>query len=240
MFTSGEIKRTIAPGARRNHVVKYGSESKFTTGTLQLNETHVRLENISLAIEEGYGQQDMTVSNAFLMYGQYEVKPRSEEPFAVAGDSGSLVLMLRNNCENDLVCIGMVIGISTHGSCIVTPIGNVLDALNPPLRLTRFENSSLMAPRASSSASNDNTLQLILGSINDLKQSTTHSIEALKQSTKQSIDALESKFEMRFIYLERKLNRIKPTYHPSDRHHEQHNYAEMRTNGNDADSDDSL
>ena len=96
--------------------MKYDSESKFTTGTLQLNETHVRFENISLAIEEGYGQQDMTVSNDFLMYGQYEVKPRSEEPFAVAGDSGSLVFMLRNNCENDLVCIGMVIGISTHGS----------------------------------------------------------------------------------------------------------------------------
>ena len=205
-------------------------------------QTHARLENISLAIEEGYGPQDMTVSNRFRMFGQYEIYSTCNEPFAKPGDSGSLVFMLRDNNEYDLVCIGMVIGTSTHGSCIATPIESVLRALNLPLSLTRFENSQPGHSGAVGNAtpSNDNILHLIWGSLQKLEQSTKQSFGAFEQSTKQSIDALESKFEMRFISLERELNKIKPQLHPSNRDLDQQNNAEIRANENDADSDDSL
>ena len=191
-------------------------------------QTHARLENIDLAIEEGYGPHNMTSSNRFRMFGQYEIYSTCNEPFAKPGDSGSLVFMLRDNNEDDLVCIGMVIGISSHGSCIVTPIVHVLRAFNLPLSLTRFEHFLQVQTGASSNAvpSNDNTLQLILGSVNDLKQ-----------STKQSIDALESTFEMRFISLERKLHGFISAQQDLDR---QYNNTEIRHNNNKSDSDDSL
>ena len=227
VFTSGQISTNI----RRQQVVKYGSESKFTIGTLQLCETHARLENIDLAIEEGYGPHDMTVSNRFRMFGQYEIYSTCNEPFAKPGDSGSLVFMLRDNNEDDLVCIGMVIGTWSHGSCIVTPIEHVLRALNLPLSLSRFEDSSPVPAGAigNSTPSNDNILQLILGSI-----------KTLELSTKQSFDALENKFEARFISLERKVHKIKSARNESDRDNGQEINEELRTNENDADSDDSL
>ena len=204
---------------------------KFTVGTLQLCETHARLENISLTVEEGYGPRDMTVSNRFRMFGQYEIYSTCHEPFSKPGDSGSLVFMLRDNNEDDLVCIGMVIGTSSHGSCIVTPIVHVLRALNLPLSLSRFEDSSPVPTGAIGNAtpSNDNILQLILGSI-----------KTLELSTKQSFDALENKFEARFISLERKVHEIKSTRNESDRYPGQESNEELRPNENDADSDDSL
>ena len=201
-FRSGEIVESIQARSRRHHLVKYGSESKFTAGTLKLFQTHARLENISLDIEEGFGPHDMTSVNRFRMFGQLEVYSNTGETFAKMGDSGSLVFMLRNNKEDDLVCIGMVVGMSSHGSCIMTPISNVLSALNLPLRLARFEQPISAQPEAhASNATSHDSTQLILGSI---------------QLLKQSIDAMENKFEMRFISLERKVHGLTSTQNDSE------------------------
>ena len=204
-FTSGEIATNIPERARRQHVVKYGSESGFTLGTLQLFQAHARYDNISLVIEDGYEPHDMTTVNRFRMFGQLEVYSTCNEPFAVVGDSGSLVFMLKDNYEDDLVCVGMVVGTSTHGSCIITPIADVLRAFNLPLCLSRFAHSpQIRVPTGASSdppPSLDNTLRLILSEISELKQSTQQSIDNLKHYTKQSIDDLE----MRFISREQRL-----------------------------------
>ena len=57
---------------------------------------------------------------------QYEVIQWGTSPFASSGDSGSLVFIL--NEEEELVCIGMVIGGTSYQTAIVTPIEAVLDA----------------------------------------------------------------------------------------------------------------
>ena len=143
----------------------------------------------------------MITTDRFHMFGQREIYSTFGEPFATAGDSGSLVFMLRDNKEDDLVCIGMVVGTSSHDSCIMTPIENVLNALNLPLRLTRFDRTENRQEEATggTSAPSDDTLQLILAAISDIKQN---------MATKQSIDELREKTEMRFINLERKVKEI--------------------------------
>ena len=144
----------------------------------------------------------MVTTDRFHMFGQREIYSTFGEPFATAGDSGSLVFMLRDNKEDDLVCIGMVVGTSSHGSCIMTPIENVLNALNLPLRLTRFDRTDNRQEEATggTSSPSDNTLQLILASMSDIKQQN--------MATKQSIDELREKTEMRLISLERKVKEI--------------------------------
>ena len=144
----------------------------------------------------------MVTTDRFHMFGQREIYSTFGEPFATAGDSGSLVFMLRDNKEDDLVCIGMVVGTSSHDSCIMTPIENVLNSLNLPMRLTRFDLTENRQEEATggTSAPSENTLQLILASISDIKQQN--------MATKQSIDDLREKTEMRFISLERQVKEL--------------------------------
>lgn len=78
--------------------------------------------------------------NKYELHGQIEVKPHRCETFIEKGDSGAFVFSLEMDDAPILRCIGMVEAITDHGTCLVTPIQDVLSALGLSIyHLTKFE-----------------------------------------------------------------------------------------------------
>ena len=119
----------------RNHsVVKYGCGSGLTSSHVRLNGMHARVYHDSLAFKRRVGGVDRI--KQFMLYNQYEVHSSTRQPFCEPGDSGSFVFKVNGNSE--LECIGMVVGISSYGSCMMTSIKDILKVFNLPEELTSF------------------------------------------------------------------------------------------------------
>ena len=195
---------------RRNQVVKYGCETKFTCGTLELEGTHVRFVNLQLGLEEEGCFNSMDQGMQFKMFCQREVNSAGPEPFVKPGDSGSLVYMLQNNNEQDLVCIGMVIGQSSHGSCIITPIADVLRSLNLPLKLKEFRSGVNQNIEGASLSSNSvNSSSELLSFLLDFRRTTEATLQDLKSSTETQIREIKTdirNMEVRFMSLENRMH----------------------------------
>lgn len=147
VFESGQILETIGETERRNDVVTYGAESGLTRGALNVDGSYVRIESKELRIFE----KDLfgtLKENVFTMYHQREVLNIGDRNFFELGDSGALVFMLFDNKRSK--CVGMAIGKTSYGSCIITPIASVLDSLGlkPPLKLKSFTQSYTVLPNS--------------------------------------------------------------------------------------------
>ena len=101
-------------------VLKIGSRTGLTKGKLYSYGTCVRRHPMR-----------NTDECKFEFYNQIEVVPFTESmKFFDLGDSGSLLFMLLN--DNELYCVGLAIGCTSYGSCIVTPIEYFFKKLQLP------------------------------------------------------------------------------------------------------------
>ena len=65
------------------------------------------------------------------LYNQLEIIPDVDSAkFFDPGDSGALVFMHLN--DQDLYCVGLAVGCTSYGSCVVTPIESVFQELGLP------------------------------------------------------------------------------------------------------------
>ena len=113
---------------RRTGVIKVGSQSGLTRGSLYLTETFVRVSNRDMVLPGG---------DKVEFYTQMEIQSYAgSKAFFELGDSGSLVFMPLKN--NELHCIGLAIGKTSYSSCLVTPINAVLERLGLKDKLVQF------------------------------------------------------------------------------------------------------
>lgn len=120
-FSSGEIIPQMDEPRIGHMVVKCGAVTGLTHGHLALDGSIFRMENQEMQMPGIAAQR----SPRIVMYRQYLVEPLANHPFFEIGDSGSLVFMHHGR---DLKCIGMAIGNTSYGGCIVTPIEAILEA----------------------------------------------------------------------------------------------------------------
>ncbi|XP_061193695.1 uncharacterized protein LOC133201923 [Saccostrea echinata] len=122
--SSDDLQKSRIPG-RLNSVIKYGSETRFTIGNFYFDRVHIRFANQTL---------DLPDQNGFAtMYNQIEIQSLPHGTFFKPGDSGAFVFCI--NPDKTLSCLGMAIGSSTKGSCLVTPMVRILDSFELPHRL---------------------------------------------------------------------------------------------------------
>ena len=128
-FTSGKVLvRDELKDNRRTDVIKVGSQSGLTRGSLYLTETFVRINNREMILPGGERVE---------FYNQMEIQSHAgSKAFFELGDSGSLVFMALRNDE--LHCLGLAIGKTSYSSCLVTPISAVLDKLGLRDQLLQF------------------------------------------------------------------------------------------------------
>ena len=120
-FNGRILTRAELPQYWNSRVVKLGCMTGLTRGKLYSPGTFVRrLPN------------KHTDESKVEFLGQLEIVPSSKSAkFFDLGDSGSLVFMVLNEAE--LYCIGLAVGCTSYGSCIVTPIEHVFKELMLPL-----------------------------------------------------------------------------------------------------------
>ncbi|WAR16106.1 hypothetical protein MAR_030700 [Mya arenaria] len=111
------------------HCCKYGSATTFTSGEISSDFDNDGL----LSIKE----MKFDELKPLVLHKQYEIAPLAENmPFADFGDSGAFVYCWRSTC--DLVCVGMIVGGTSNGTTVVTPINSVLKQLGVP-KLKNFK-----------------------------------------------------------------------------------------------------
>lgn len=120
-----------------NKLVKYGAQTGFTTG---------KLKTIGAAVKK-WNPNDNPNENIRL-HQQIEIDTEvndCKKTFAWHGDSGSLVLAILENSEygEGMRAIGILVGGTTYGSAIVTPIWAILESFNLPLKLLTFNEQSI-------------------------------------------------------------------------------------------------
>ncbi|XP_061193685.1 uncharacterized protein LOC133201909 [Saccostrea echinata] len=108
-------------------VVKYGATTGLTLGCLFNECMHVRINSDNLNLSDILGSSD---PRHVTVYNQMEIESLRGQFFDL-GDSGSFVFCI--NQDEILSCIGMAIGYTSRGTCLVTPIENVLKSLNLPV-----------------------------------------------------------------------------------------------------------
>ena len=122
-------------------MVKVGMTSGITKGYLHVDGTSVRVSDIDLTLDQTpFG----TLHEKVLR--QYEIIPLNGQSFAGHGDSGALVFLVDNTGpenQEKLTCIGMLIGCTNYLTGIVTPIGDVLQALNLNHGFHKFTEESM-------------------------------------------------------------------------------------------------
>ncbi|XP_062598499.1 uncharacterized protein LOC134259920 [Saccostrea cucullata] len=112
------------PGASES-VIKFGASTGFTIGDLYFNRVHARFMNQHISF---YGTDIGPI-----MCNQIEIRNLPQGDFFSMGDSGSFVFCINPN--KTLSCIGMAIGLSPSGSCLVTPIDRILQSFGLPQTL---------------------------------------------------------------------------------------------------------
>ncbi|XP_021359678.1 uncharacterized protein LOC110454492 isoform X3 [Mizuhopecten yessoensis] len=132
-FNSGKIHMNPDTINSDKRMVKFGSETHVTRGTLISEGTVVTPVSTEMGLFSQTGKK-------VLMRNQLEIAGiTSHGAFFQPGDSGSGVFFVdRTGMGQELTCIGMAIGSTSNGTAIVTPIVDILDALQLPRSLWQF------------------------------------------------------------------------------------------------------
>lgn len=113
---------------RWNPCIKCGARSGLTSGSISLNGLAARYRHCDINFTNPPSQ------SVYPYLKQLEIHGISKRSFALEGDSGSLVFQVDSpgdlKEDDKLFCIGMVVGGTSHGSTVVTPINAILEALN--------------------------------------------------------------------------------------------------------------
>ncbi|XP_056002635.1 uncharacterized protein LOC125659834 isoform X2 [Ostrea edulis] len=113
---------------RMNSCIKCGTGSGLTRGLLRLNGLAGRCRDTTFSLTNPPSQSQSTYLS------QLEIVGTPQKAFAAAGDSGALVFQVdppaTEDGDDQLVCIGMVVGGTSYYTTVVTPIEPVLEALN--------------------------------------------------------------------------------------------------------------
>ena len=111
-----------------DRIIKFGRTSGLTKGALRLTKMVVKNATETGQIQHGSRMQTHVMSN------QIQIDSFQRKIFFDAGDSGSAVFLVDKN--NKLHCIGMAIGVTPDGTCMVTPIKSILEELGHDLNET--------------------------------------------------------------------------------------------------------
>ncbi|XP_062590219.1 uncharacterized protein LOC134251817 [Saccostrea cucullata] len=136
-FDNGEMEQ-VTQSNFRQQALKVGAKSGLTIGSLKIGNSCARIL-----------YYDIQVGNYFstTFYKQMEVIPQldysqtseSREPFLDNGDSGSFVYLIAHPEPVVLKCIGLAFAKTSHGTCLMTPIDKVFEALGLPFNcLSKF------------------------------------------------------------------------------------------------------
>lgn len=110
-------------------IVKIGGVTGLTKGQLYIDGLYVGqplspMRTRKKLVNEFFNQLEVSSSPAIRFFDQ--------------GDSGALAFLAPSGSDVDLLCIGMAIGCTSYGTCVVTPIEAVLDALQLPHQFIDF------------------------------------------------------------------------------------------------------
>ncbi|XP_061185256.1 uncharacterized protein LOC133193326 [Saccostrea echinata] len=114
----------------RDKVLKVGATTGITRG-----ELHYMHPEASIDQKEGFVSE-----REFRLSGQIEIRPLGCEYFIKKGDSGSFVFLVEDGSPPMLKCVGMAVAFTSHKTCLMTPISNILKSLNlSASQLTKFK-----------------------------------------------------------------------------------------------------
>ncbi|XP_061195645.1 uncharacterized protein LOC133203864 [Saccostrea echinata] len=169
-------------------VVKFGATTGFTIGQLYVESVHVRIMNESMSFPN--------TNYCAVMCNQIEIQNMPQGEFFSLGDSGSFVFCI--NPDKTLSCIGMAIGLSARGTCLVTPIDSILQSFGLPSALKPYYpfgsgyTPSVSAQATSSISETDvKSMAITLNNIQDLVVSLNTSM----QSVQKRLDSLDKKVQ---------------------------------------------
>lgn len=119
--------------------VKSGHITGFTKGMLGLEGAAVRWINDLIYLD------NLSSQRSIMFYKQLEIQRVGEKPFADQGDSGAFVFQLdpaqKEDEDHMLHCICMVVGGTSAGYTIATPIEPILGTFN--VYMHKFPNEKM-------------------------------------------------------------------------------------------------
>ncbi|XP_062570146.1 uncharacterized protein LOC134232216 [Saccostrea cucullata] len=191
-------------------VVKYGSTTGFTIGNLYPNEVHINF------VSENGDLPDKTQS---VMYHQIEIQSLPHGTFFKPGDSGSFVFCI--NQDKTLSCLGMAIGSTTKGSCLVTPMVRILRSFDcckteslKPCPLNVDKNTSRASDNPSNAQHNSNTSQINLeaeiGSLKNTVKNLRRRVQSDSRNFKREIGNLKTEVEILRMQIQLETSRGNP------------------------------
>ena len=155
VFNSGEIIQSLDDIKLPCNIVKYGATTGLTIGLLRSFGSAVQVRKPSFHPGDNVR-----------LHQQLEVFKIGED-FAQEGDSGAMVFCVRTTDETiELKALGLLVGGTTHGNGIVTPIWAILDKLRLPLQLFCFDRSYR---KFDMSAIENQRFQTLRADVDDLK-----------------------------------------------------------------------
>jgi hypothetical protein len=143
-FFNGETTAISSENVRKD-LLKVGAATSLTLGRIKCKD------NDAIFVHE-----DVKFSNKMCkFFGQREVLPlhlgtcaatdERTPAFVSHGDSGAFIYSIECNTPLVLKCVGMVIAVTSYGSCLMTPIDNVFSALGLPNScLLKFSDNAML------------------------------------------------------------------------------------------------
>ena len=154
VFNSGEIIQYFDDIKLPCTVVKYGATTGLTIGLLRSFGSAVQVRRPSFHPDDNVR-----------LHQQLEVF-KIEEDFAQEGDSGSLVFCVCTGGKSiELKALGLLVGGTTNGNGIVTPIWAILNKLGLPLELFCFDGHR----KPITPADENHRLESLKADVDDLK-----------------------------------------------------------------------
>lgn len=198
-FTSGEIIHDFEEIKHPCTVVKYGAETRHTVGILRScgSAVHKRSPSFNL-------------NDKVQLHQQLEILAiKDGRPFAAEGDSGALVFLFSRTGDKTCIrALGLLVGGTTYGSTIVTPIWAVLKKLGLPQQLMSFHDRG--AESKSVNIENER-LRKIESDVAEQNVNITNIKINLKQSmeyTEQRFGSIEKKIDEQTNHMDSKFKEI--------------------------------
>ncbi|XP_062607835.1 uncharacterized protein LOC134269648 [Saccostrea cucullata] len=147
-FENGEMEQ-IKKFNFRKPVLKIGAKSGLTIGSLKIGRSSARIHDYEVEVGNNFST---TLYKQMEVIPQYDLSQTSDsrEPFLDYGDSGSFVYFISQENPVVLKCIGLAVAKTSHGTCLMTPIDKVFEALDLPFNcLSKFVKKETQGERVS-------------------------------------------------------------------------------------------